>query len=282
MRRKPLPNGAITRKKQRLVSYGTLDAKELTPQKAVATRPQGSSTLASNTTQAAAPKKKTTTGRGKKTTESSSHKLSPALRLSQRRDGQRTPFPCPPDITRVARARNGDPREPHKPRGGTHYSPRATKKEMYPDEQAATLAAGKEVTKTQTTNGWTIKTKRAPILSVAKRSLAADSQVLEARARPRPRDEPGATGGALRAEPPRAAPRRVGRAPRVRRARGASDLGAPRRGADPAPVRGAEHLGLDLHDAVPRRVEIRLCVSRRWRVEGARRRADRGDGVLVG
>ena len=48
---------------------------------------------------------------------------------------------------------------------------------MYPDEQAATLAAGKEVTKTQTTNGWTIKTKRAPILSVAKRSLAADSQV---------------------------------------------------------------------------------------------------------
>ena len=48
---------------------------------------------------------------------------------------------------------------------------------MSPDEQAATLAAGKEVTKTQTTNGWTIKTKRAPILSVAKRSLAADSQV---------------------------------------------------------------------------------------------------------
>ena len=48
---------------------------------------------------------------------------------------------------------------------------------MYPDEQAATLAAGKEVTKTQTTNGWTIKTNRAPILSVAKRSLAADSQV---------------------------------------------------------------------------------------------------------
>jgi len=48
---------------------------------------------------------------------------------------------------------------------------------MYPDEQAATLAAGKAITKTQTTNGWTIKTKRAPILSVAKRSLAADSQV---------------------------------------------------------------------------------------------------------
>ena len=48
---------------------------------------------------------------------------------------------------------------------------------MYPDEQAATLAAGKAITKTQTTNGWTIKTNRAPILSVAKRSLAADSQV---------------------------------------------------------------------------------------------------------
>ena len=48
---------------------------------------------------------------------------------------------------------------------------------MYPDEQTKSLAAGKEVTKTETTNGWTIKTKRAPILSVAKRSLAADSQV---------------------------------------------------------------------------------------------------------
>ena len=48
---------------------------------------------------------------------------------------------------------------------------------MYPDEQAATLAAGKAITKTHTTGTWTIKTKRAPILSVAKRSLAADSQV---------------------------------------------------------------------------------------------------------
>ncbi|CAH0363715.1 unnamed protein product [Pelagomonas calceolata] len=49
---------------------------------------------------------------------------------------------------------------------------------MYPDEQAATLAAGKAITKKHTTkDGWTIKTKRAPILSVAKRSLAADSQV---------------------------------------------------------------------------------------------------------
>ena len=48
---------------------------------------------------------------------------------------------------------------------------------MYPDEQTKTLAAGKEVTTTHKTNGWTIKTKRAPILSVAKRSLAADSQV---------------------------------------------------------------------------------------------------------
>ena len=48
---------------------------------------------------------------------------------------------------------------------------------MYPDEQAATLAAGKAITKTHTTGNWTIKTKRAPILSVAKRSLAADSQV---------------------------------------------------------------------------------------------------------
>ena len=48
---------------------------------------------------------------------------------------------------------------------------------MYPDEQAATLAAGKAITKTHTTGNWTIKTKRAPILSVAKRSLATDSQV---------------------------------------------------------------------------------------------------------
>ena len=48
---------------------------------------------------------------------------------------------------------------------------------MYPDEQAATLAAGKAITTTHANNGWTIKTKRAPILSVAKRSLAADSQV---------------------------------------------------------------------------------------------------------
>ena len=48
---------------------------------------------------------------------------------------------------------------------------------MYPDEQTKTLAAGKEVTKKHTSNGWTIRATRAPILSVAKRSLAADSQV---------------------------------------------------------------------------------------------------------
>ena len=48
---------------------------------------------------------------------------------------------------------------------------------MYPDEPTKTLAAGKAITRQATTNGWTIRATRAPILSVAKRSLAADSQV---------------------------------------------------------------------------------------------------------
>ena len=68
-------------------------------------------------------------------------------------------------------------RESHISRAAGRTHQRRQKAKMYPDEQAATLAAGKAITKTQTTNGWTIRTTRAPILSVAKRSLAADSQV---------------------------------------------------------------------------------------------------------
>ena len=48
---------------------------------------------------------------------------------------------------------------------------------MYPDEPTKALAKGRAITTTHSNNGWTIRTTRAPILSVAKRSLAADSQV---------------------------------------------------------------------------------------------------------
>ena len=48
---------------------------------------------------------------------------------------------------------------------------------MYPDEPTKALAKGRAITTTHSNNGWTICTTRAPILSVAKRSLAADSQV---------------------------------------------------------------------------------------------------------
>ena len=48
---------------------------------------------------------------------------------------------------------------------------------MYPDEPTKALAKGRAITRTHSNNGWTIRTTRAPILSVAKRSLAADSQV---------------------------------------------------------------------------------------------------------
>ena len=48
---------------------------------------------------------------------------------------------------------------------------------MYPDEPTRALAKGRATTTTHSNNGWTIRTTRAPILSVAKRSLAADSQV---------------------------------------------------------------------------------------------------------
>ena len=48
---------------------------------------------------------------------------------------------------------------------------------MYPDEPTKALAKGRAITTTHANNGWTIRTTRAPILSVAKRSLAADSQV---------------------------------------------------------------------------------------------------------
>ena len=48
---------------------------------------------------------------------------------------------------------------------------------MYPDEPTKALAKGRAITTTHSNNGWTIRTIRAPILSVAKRSLAADSQV---------------------------------------------------------------------------------------------------------
>ena len=48
---------------------------------------------------------------------------------------------------------------------------------MYPDEPTKALAEGRAITTTHSNNGWTIRTTRAPILSVAKRSLAADSQV---------------------------------------------------------------------------------------------------------
>ncbi len=48
---------------------------------------------------------------------------------------------------------------------------------MYPDEPTKALAKGRAITTTHANNGWTIRATRAPILSVAKRSLAADSQV---------------------------------------------------------------------------------------------------------
>ena len=89
---------------------------------------------------------------------------------------------------------------------------------MYPDEPTKALAKGRAITTTHSNNGWTIRATRAPILSVAKRSLAADSQVAWKR-------ELG-LGRATNQELPEAlygrnllalAPRRVGRAPRVRR-----------------------------------------------------------------
>ena len=170
---------------------------------------------------------------------------------------------------------------------------------MYPDEQTKTLAKGRAITTTHSNNGWTIRTKRAPILSVAKRSLAADSQVAWKR-------ELG-LGRATNQELPEALYGRNLLALRhdASGVRLAFDAREALRSwalldAEPIPhrclaasfrstasiavaqVRGAEHLGLDVHDAVQRRVAIRLCVSRRRRVESPTRRADRGDGVLVG
>ena len=49
--------------------------------------------------------------------------------------------------------------------------------QMYPDEPTKALAKGRAITTTHSNNGWTIRATRAPILSVANRSLAADSQV---------------------------------------------------------------------------------------------------------
>ena len=67
---------------------------------------------------------------------------------------------------------------------------------MYPDEPTKALAKGRAITTTHSNNGWTIRTTRAPILSVAKRSpRGRQPGGLEARARARPRDEPGAAGG---------------------------------------------------------------------------------------
>ena len=154
---------------------------------------------------------------------------------------------------------------------------------MYPDEQAATLAAGKAITTTHANNGWTIRTTRAPILSVAKRSLAADSQVAWKR-------ELG-LGRATNQELPEALYGRNLLALRhdASGVRLAFDAREALRSwalldAAPIPHRSAAPSTWDWTFTTPSRVRvaIRLCVSRRWRVESPTRRADRGDGMLVG
>ena len=159
---------------------------------------------------------------------------------------------------------------------------------MYPDEPTKALAKGRAITTTHSNNGWTIRTTRAPILSVAKRSLAADSQVAWKRelglGRATNQELPEALYGrnllALRHDASgvrlafdaswRSARRSgAGRSSTRRRSRTGPwrRPSARRRKNAVAQVRGAEHLGLDLHDAVRVRVAIGLCVARRWRSE---------------
>ena len=94
---------------------------------------------------------------------------------------------------------------------------------------------------------------------------------LEARAGPRRLRWHGAAGGALRAQRARAAPRRLGRAPELLRFGSAPRVGRSGSRARAPPQRGgAGGVGLDLHDALPRR-DGRGRLRRR-RAGGARRR----------
>ena len=139
---------------------------------------------------------------------------------------------------------------------------------MYPDEPTKALAKGRAITTTHSNNGWTIRTTRAPILSVAKRSLAADSQVAWKR-------ELG-LGRATNQELPEALYGRNLLALRhdASGVRLAFDAREALRSwalldAAPIPHRSAAPSTWDWTFTTPSRarVELRLCVARRWRVE---------------
>ena len=155
---------------------------------------------------------------------------------------------------------------------------------MYPDEPTKALAKGRAITTTHANNGWTIRTTRAPILSVAKRSLAADSQVAWKRelglGRATNQELPEALYGrnllALRhdasgvrlAFDAREALRSwalLDAEPIPHRSLAASF----RSTASPRSRRSAAPSTWDWTFTTPSRarVELRLCVARRWRVE---------------